>query len=70
VAEADRRTVYGCYALFLFSPGPRASPTVLRHGSTAPICGDHDFCTPSHLSKEIAAAIPRAEFILLRDAAI
>ncbi len=29
------------------------------------ICGDHDFCTPPHLSQEIAAAMPRARFEIL-----
>jgi aminoacrylate hydrolase len=103
VAEADRQTVYSCYALFLFSPAyaarmpdrveawidrAAAAPAereialkridmILAHDVYArlgtirqpalSICGDHDFCTPSHLSKEIADAIPGAEFILLRD---
>lgn len=29
------------------------------------VCGDHDFCTPLHLSEEIAQAIPGAELAVL-----
>jgi aminoacrylate hydrolase len=35
---------------------------------TLVICGDHDFCTPPHLSEEIARAIPGAELVLVPDA--
>jgi aminoacrylate hydrolase len=103
VAEADRQTVYDCYALFLFSPGyaaraPERVEAWIDRAAAAPaereialkridmilahdvhgrlgsirqpvlvICGDQDFCTPPHLSREIANAIPGAEFILLHD---
>jgi aminoacrylate hydrolase len=103
VAEADRQTVYSCYALFLFSPQyaarePGRIEAWIDRAAAAPaereialkridmilahdvygrlgsirqpalvICGDHDFCTPPHMSKEIADAIPGAEFVLLRD---
>jgi aminoacrylate hydrolase len=30
------------------------------------ICGDHDFCTPPHLSREIAAAMPHARLEILK----
>jgi aminoacrylate hydrolase len=39
--------------------GGIAQPTLI-------ICGDHDFCTPLHLSQEMANAMPHARFEILK----
>jgi aminoacrylate hydrolase len=39
--------------------GGIAQPTLI-------ICGDHDFCTPLHLSQEMAKAMPHARFEILK----
>lgn len=100
-AEADLETVFGCYALFLFSPhyisrnparvaawidravaqrpereiALQRIDMILAHDVAAQLgairqpvcvlCGDQDFCTPLHLSQEIAQAIAGAELVVL-----
>jgi aminoacrylate hydrolase len=101
LTDADARTVYECYALFLFSPlyasrhpervaawiertashplereiGAKRIDMIMAHDALArlpdirqpslAVCGDQDFCTPLHLSEEIARAIPGAELTIL-----
>jgi aminoacrylate hydrolase len=101
MAEADMKTVYSCYALFLFSPqyvsrNENAVAAWIERVAALPpereialkridmilahdvfsrlaairqpalvLCGNDDFCTPVHLSEEIAHAIPRSEFAVL-----
>ncbi len=101
LAEWDPHTIYGAYALFLFSPlyasrhperiavwidraargefdreiALKRTDMVMGYDNfarlsairqpTLAVCGDHDFCTPLHISEEIVREIPGAQLEVL-----